>query len=314
MTRGVRIRLMAFVVLSAVGITYITAAYLGVVDRVTGRQISVTASLPGSGGLFEGSEVTYRGVKIGRVARMDATAEGVDLSLELEPGTELPVEATLHVHNLSAVGEQYLDFQPTTASGPYLHDGSRVRADAVDLPTTLASTVVSLEKLMDQVDPEQLHAVIAGLRTTFAGREDELGDLVEGSQVLLVTLDEEWPTISRVLVTARTSAEHVVEMLGLASMSAANNIQRQAFLSAQFDLRSVSFGGERSEALGEGLGGGARRRVESGVPRVQGIREPRPRDVGQQRVDTDLGFERGLREAHDPPRPVPRRRLVGVEQ
>ena len=52
MTRGVRIRLMAFVVLSAVGIVYITAAYLGVIDKVTGREITVTATLPRSGGLF----------------------------------------------------------------------------------------------------------------------------------------------------------------------------------------------------------------------------------------------------------------------
>lgn len=43
--------------------------------------------------------------------------------------------------------------------------------------------------------------------------------------------------ISRVLATARSSAEHVVEMLGLSSMSASSNAQRQIFLSAQFDLR-----------------------------------------------------------------------------
>jgi phospholipid/cholesterol/gamma-HCH transport system substrate-binding protein len=68
----------------------------------------------------------------------------------------------------------------------------------------LASTVVSLEKLMDQIDPDQVHDVITGLRATFAGREDDLADLVEGSQVLLVTLDEEWPTISRVLVNSES--------------------------------------------------------------------------------------------------------------
>ena len=61
MTRDVRIRLIAFVVLSAIGITYVTATYLGLVDRVTGRDLTVTVTLPGSGGLFEGSEVTYRG-------------------------------------------------------------------------------------------------------------------------------------------------------------------------------------------------------------------------------------------------------------
>ena len=70
MTRGIRFRLLAFVILSAVGVTYVTASYLGLVDRITGRNITVTATLPTSGGLFEGSEVTYRGFKIGEVSRM----------------------------------------------------------------------------------------------------------------------------------------------------------------------------------------------------------------------------------------------------
>ena len=58
MSRGVRIRIAAFLVLSAVGIVYVTASYLGFVDRVLGRGLTVHATLPTSGGLYEGSEVT----------------------------------------------------------------------------------------------------------------------------------------------------------------------------------------------------------------------------------------------------------------
>ena len=47
MTRGTRIRIAAFLVLSAVGIVYITGTYLGVVDRLLGRGITVQATLPG---------------------------------------------------------------------------------------------------------------------------------------------------------------------------------------------------------------------------------------------------------------------------
>src|SRR5687767_14544234 len=108
MTRGVRIRLVAFVILSAVGIVYIAAAYLGLVDKALGRGFTVHATLPTSGGLFEGSEVTYRGVKVGKVSDMQATAEGVRLDLALEEGTEIPLGSPMYVHNLSAVGEQYL--------------------------------------------------------------------------------------------------------------------------------------------------------------------------------------------------------------
>ena len=77
MTRGVKVRLIAFLVLSAVGIVYVAGSYLGIVDRVLGRGLSIDATLPSSGGLFEGSEVTYRGVKIGKVSAMDVTPEGL---------------------------------------------------------------------------------------------------------------------------------------------------------------------------------------------------------------------------------------------
>ncbi len=74
MTRGVKVRLIAFLVLSAVGIVYVAGSFLGLTDRLLGRGLSIKATLPTSGGLFTGSEVTYRGVKVGKVSAMDVHA------------------------------------------------------------------------------------------------------------------------------------------------------------------------------------------------------------------------------------------------
>ncbi len=128
MTRGVRIRLVIFVVLSAIGIVYMAGSYLGLVDRVLGRGLTVHATLPTSGGLFEGSEVTYRGVKIGRVDRMSTTRDGVKLDLALKDGTELPLDSPMFVHNLTAIGEQYLDFEPPDDEGPTRRTATPSRA------------------------------------------------------------------------------------------------------------------------------------------------------------------------------------------
>ena len=57
MRHSVKFRIAAFLTLSAVGIVYIAGSYLGFVDRILGRGITVQATLPDSGGLFEGSEV-----------------------------------------------------------------------------------------------------------------------------------------------------------------------------------------------------------------------------------------------------------------
>ncbi|TWG97211.1 phospholipid/cholesterol/gamma-HCH transport system substrate-binding protein [Nocardioides sp. J9] len=185
MSRGVRIRLMAFVVLSAVGITYITASYLGVVDRVTGRNITVTASLPGSGGLFEGSEVTYRGVKVGKVTRMDATDDGVDVTIDLRHDTRLPVDARVEVHNLSAVGEQYLDFLPTSEGGPYAEDGTRYEGGADSLPVDEGDLLVDLNRFVGSVDRDSLKKVVKELGLMFGDTGRDLERLLDGGSAFI---------------------------------------------------------------------------------------------------------------------------------
>ena len=46
----------------------------------------------------------------------------------------------------------------------------------------------------------------------------------------------------------------------------------------------------------------------------EGIHQPRPGDVGEERIRADLRFERCLREADDPPRASPCLRFVGIMQ
>ena len=167
MSRGVKVRIMAFLVLSAVGIVYMAGSYLGLVDRVLGRGITVHATLPTSGGLFEGSEVTYRGVKIGKVSRMSATAEGVTLDLALEDGTQLPEDSPMYVHNLSAVGEQYLDFEPPSDDGPYAEAGHTFEGDDDALPVDEADLLVELDQFVGSVDKDNLTTVVRELGTMF---------------------------------------------------------------------------------------------------------------------------------------------------
>ncbi len=185
MSRGVRIRLMAFVALSAIGITYVTASYLGVVDKLTGRNITVTASLPGSGGAFEGSEVTYRGVKIGKVTEMTATEEGVDLTLDLRHDTRLPLDAKVSVHNLSAVGEQYVDFEPKGKDGPYAADGAHYQGDASSLPVDEGELLVDLSRFVNSVDKESLQKVVKELGVMFGDTGRDLQRLLDGGSAFI---------------------------------------------------------------------------------------------------------------------------------
>ena len=77
-----------------------------------------------SGGIFEGAEVTYRGVTVGRVGPIDLRGDGIRVRLDLETEERIPARLRAVVANGSAVGEQFVDLQPETADGPWLEDGS----------------------------------------------------------------------------------------------------------------------------------------------------------------------------------------------
>ncbi|WP_374999446.1 MCE family protein [Aeromicrobium sp. CTD01-1L150] len=187
MRAGVRIRLVAFVVLSVVGLLYVGSSYLGFLDRALGRGYTVHVLLPTSGGLFEGSEVTYRGVKIGQVTTMAVQDAGLRVEVALEDDAQVPADAPVFVHNLSAVGEQYLDFQPGSASGPWLEDGDTVHGTEDSLPTSEEELLTNLNGLVSSLDGEELNTVVTELGDAFRGNASPLRSMVDDAQAFIET-------------------------------------------------------------------------------------------------------------------------------
>jgi phospholipid/cholesterol/gamma-HCH transport system substrate-binding protein len=204
MTRGVKVRLIAFLVLSAVGIVYVASNFLGLTDRLLGRGLSIKATLPASGGLFTGSEVTYRGVKIGKVSAMDVTPKGLMVHLALEDGTKIPLDTKIHVHNLSAVGEQYLDFEPPDNDPPYAKSGDTIRGDESSLPTSEEVLLTQMNSLVESVDGAELSTVVGEAGTMFRGTANPLQRMVDsGSQFVDAAAENSDATI-KLLDTGRT--------------------------------------------------------------------------------------------------------------
>ncbi|MGH3308565.1 MAG: MlaD family protein, partial [Nocardioides sp.] len=216
MRHSVKMRIAAFLTLSAIGIVYIAGSYLGFVDRILGRGITVHATLPESGGLFEGSEVTYRGVKVGEVAVMEPTREGVRLDLALEDGTQLPLDSPMYVHNLSAVGEQYLDFEPPDDQGPYAEAGDTLEGSEESMPVDEADLLVELDQFVSSVDRQNLRVVVRELGLMFSDTGIALQQMLdEGSRFIDEAAAHEEETIDlldnglTVLRTQRDEGENI---------------------------------------------------------------------------------------------------------
>lgn len=216
MTRAIKIRLIAFLILSAVGIVYVAGSYLGLVDRVLGRGLTVHATLPGSGGLFVGSEVTYRGVKVGKVSDMDVIPSGVRVGLALEEGTKIPLSSAVYVHNLSAVGEQYLDFEPPSQDGPYAADGDTIEGTAESLPQSTDDLITSMDGLVSSLDRDELSTAVSELGTMFRDTGDPLARMVDaGAKFVAEAKASQQETIDllatgqTVLTTQQANADNI---------------------------------------------------------------------------------------------------------
>lgn len=166
---------------------------------LTKPRVNVGVVLPRSGGLYAGSEVTYRGVRVGRVTSLDLTDDGVRANVRLEASAQVPQDARPKVRSLSPVGEQYIDFQPSTDAPPYLENGSTVRGTAADIPTSLATASINLDNLIKQIDPESVRTVLSETAAGLEGTEDDLQTLIVQGTELLEEFDKRWPTQERLL-------------------------------------------------------------------------------------------------------------------
>ncbi|MGW4244932.1 MlaD family protein [Nocardia sp. NPDC004722] len=138
---------------------------------------TVTLLLDSSGGLMKTSEVTLRGLPIGRVRDIGATGRGLSVRLEYDAKYKIPVDSVVQIGNLSAAGEQFVDFRPTGTAGPYLRDGSIVPNRQVKIATTVGDALAKLDALTAQLDPAKLQNLASTVAAGFDGRDADVAKL-----------------------------------------------------------------------------------------------------------------------------------------
>ena len=244
MTRGIKIRLLLFVILSAVGIVYVASSYLGLVDKVLGRGLTIHATLPTSGGLFEGSEVTYRGVKVGRITDMQVTDTGLRVTMGLKEGTRIPKDSPMFVHNLSAVGEQYIDFEPKSDEGPYAESGDTIAGGPESLPIAEEQLLTELDALVGSVDNAKLATTVRELGMMFRGAALPMRHMIDsGARFVADARAHEEATVNLFRsgeTVLSTQQEHAADIRGFAKDLAALT---QTLKTSDPQLRTLLQGG-----------------------------------------------------------------------
>jgi phospholipid/cholesterol/gamma-HCH transport system substrate-binding protein len=206
LTVATKVRLLVFAVLAIVVIAYtgIHYAKLGQYVGLRGYYV-VRLDLADAGGLFPNSDVTYRGVPVGRVSGLSLTATGVQATLDIsDSAPRIPQRLQAAVADLSAVGEQYVDLRPRTGGGPYLGNGSVIPERETQLPLPVTSLLMSVNELTTSIPLASLRELDDQLGTAFNGQGGNLGQLLDGSSSLVRASSANLPQTSKLINDART--------------------------------------------------------------------------------------------------------------
>lgn len=189
LTRFIKIQLAIFTVVSIVGVAVMAFTYVQVPTLLgLGRNV-VTLQLPSSGGLYRFSNVTYRGVEVGKVTDIRVTPNGAEATMSIATSPKIPADLQAEVRSVSAVGEQYVDLRPRTDSGPYLQNGSVITAENTTIPAPVGPVLDRVNKLVETFPKDRLSALLDETYKGFNGAGYDFGSLLDSGATLSADLN-----------------------------------------------------------------------------------------------------------------------------
>jgi phospholipid/cholesterol/gamma-HCH transport system substrate-binding protein len=190
LSRFVRMQLIIFTIASVIGIAAMVIGYIQAPTLLGIGRITVKLELPSAGGLYRFSNVTYRGVEVGRVTDVK-TVDGnhVEATLSLSTSPKIPANLIAKIRSVSAVGEQYVDLQPPNDSPPYLHNGSVIAMGQSAIPEPVGPMLDRLNLLVETIPKDKLGPLLDESFKAFNGAGYDIGSLIDSGSKLTKDLN-----------------------------------------------------------------------------------------------------------------------------
>jgi virulence factor Mce-like protein len=182
LTRFVRNQLIIFTIVGVIGVLVMVLGYMQVPTLLGIGHLTVKLELPASGGLYRFSNVTYRGVQVGKVTEVKAVGgDHVEATLSLNESPRIPSILTAQVRSMSAVGEQYVDLQPRDESGPFLQDGSVIPLANTVIPQQVGPMLDQLNSLVSSIPQDKFGELLDESFKAFDGAGYDFGSLLDST-------------------------------------------------------------------------------------------------------------------------------------
>jgi phospholipid/cholesterol/gamma-HCH transport system substrate-binding protein len=257
LTRFVRNQLIIFTIASIVGVAVMLFSYMQVPTLLGLGRINVKLELPAAGGLYNFSNVTYRGVQIGKVTDVKLTENGAEATLTLYTSPKIPADLTAEVRSISAVGEQYVDLRPRTDAGPYLGDGSVIAKDNTTIPQAVGPMLDQVSALVNSIPKDRISDLLDESFKAFNGAGPDFQSLLDSASKVTgdvngvsdqarALVDDSGPLLDSQAETADSIRTWARSLSGVTAQVAQNDPQVRAILE-----RGPGFAREVSSLLGQ---------------------------------------------------------------
>jgi len=240
-THRTKVQLIIFTLITLIGVSFVGARYARLDRMLVDTSYTVVAHFADSGGIFAGGEVSYRGVRVGQVEKLELTDAGVDVHLDIDNGYDkIPADTLAVVGNRSAVGEQYVELQPQADGKPYLRDESEIALDDTRTPIPTQKLLGDISTTVESVDQDALRTTVSELGDAFGGTGQDLQRIIDSGTSFIDAANANFDTTTALIKDGNTVLKGQV-----ASASAIRTFAKQLKLftgtlaGSDRDLRSV---------------------------------------------------------------------------
>jgi phospholipid/cholesterol/gamma-HCH transport system substrate-binding protein len=182
LTRLIRYQLALFAALGLIMTVTLGWYYLRVPAMLGVGQYTINVDLPASGGLYRTSNVTYRGVTIGKVTDVQPTRKGVLATMSIDSDYKIPIDASANVHSVSGVGEQYLDLVSNGHQVKFFSPGQTITNSTV--PSPIGPTLDAANRGLAVLPKDKLAGLLDETAQAVGGLGPTLQRLVDSTQAL----------------------------------------------------------------------------------------------------------------------------------
>lgn len=241
--RSTKIQLVIFAVITLIGVSYVSAVYVGITKSLfASGGCTIYAEFPDSGGIFTDAEVTYRGVTVGQVGKLDLIHNGVRVQLKIDncKKSKIPQSAVAKVSNRSVIGEQYVNLIPPNGNKPYFTGNQTIPMNMKGLPVPTQVLLQNLDTLVQSVDTKNLKIAVEELGNAFNGQGPTLGALLDASSNLLDAATKNLPDTLALINTSDSVLKTQLETApALQSWAHSLNLLSKQLKDSDPDIRSL---------------------------------------------------------------------------